>query len=95
MAAELRFMTSLDAMLSMDSGNMHLASLAGVRVVSIWGATHPLGGFLGWGQREEDVVQLPLSCRPCSTYGNRPCKFGDWRCLTGIKEEDVVARLLQ
>lgn len=95
MAAELRFMTSLDAMLSMDSGNMHLASLAGVRVVSIWGATHPLGGFLGWGQREEDAIQLPLPCRPCSTYGNRPCKFGDWRCLTGIKEKDVVARLLQ
>ena len=94
MAAELHFMAGLDAMLTMDSGNMHLASLAGVRVVSVWGATHPLGGFLGWGQSMADVVQLDLPCRPCSTYGKRPCRFGDWRCLTGIKKEAIVERLL-
>ena len=94
MAAELHLMASLDAMLTMDSGNMHLASLAGVRVVSIWGATHPLGGFLGWGQRMEDVVELDLPCRPCSIYGSRPCRFGDWHCLTGIKKEAIVERLL-
>ncbi|MCR4921667.1 MAG: glycosyltransferase family 9 protein [Bacteroidaceae bacterium] len=90
MAAELHFMSRLDLMLTMDSGNMHLASLAGVRVISIWGATHPLAGFLGWGQRMDDVIQLPLPCRPCSTYGSRPCRFGDWRCLAGIEVRKVV-----
>ncbi len=94
MAAELHFMARLDLMLTMDSGNMHLASLAGVRVISIWGATHPLAGFLGWGQRMDDVIQLPLPCRPCSTYGSRPCRFGDWRCLTGIDVEQVVERIV-
>lgn len=94
MAAELHFMARLDLMLTMDSGNMHLASLAGVRVVSIWGATHPLAGFLGWGQRMEDVIQLPLPCRPCSTYGNHPCRFGDWRCLMGIEPGEVVRRVV-
>ena len=34
---ELALMGWLDTMISMDSANMHLASLAGVRVVSIWG----------------------------------------------------------
>jgi ADP-heptose:LPS heptosyltransferase len=75
----------------MDSGNMHLASLAGIPVVSIWGATHPLGGFLGYGQSMENVVQrTDLDCRPCSIYGNKPCSFGDYRCLTGIAPKTVV-----
>lgn len=44
---ELSLMSYLDVMLSMDSANMHLAALAGVPVVSVWGATHPYAGF--WG----------------------------------------------
>lgn len=42
MNQELALMSHLDIMLSMDSGNMHLASLVGTPVISIWGATHPL-----------------------------------------------------
>ena len=49
--ADLKKIKQLDVMISMDSANMHLASLVGVRVVSIWGATHPFAGFLGWGQK--------------------------------------------
>lgn len=77
-------MSHLDVMLSMDSGNMHLAAISGARVVSVWGATHPYAGFMGWRQRMEDVVQLDLPCRPCSIYGNKRCQRGDYACLTGI-----------
>lgn len=94
MGEELRLMSRLRLVLSMDSGNMHLASLAGVPVVSVWGATHPLGGFLAWGQSMEDVVQLDLPCRPCSTYGSKPCHFGDYRCLTNISPEHLVEAVL-
>lgn len=90
LAAELELMRGLDVMLSMDSANMHLASLVGTRVVSIWGATHPYAGFLGWGQRTEDCVQKDLPCRPCSIYGSKPCRYGDYRCLTTITPEEVV-----
>ena len=90
MGEELRLMSRLRLVLSMDSGNMHLASLAGVPVVSIWGATHPLGGFLGWGQSLDNVIQEDLPCRPCSIYGNKPCKYDDYRCLTGISPERVI-----
>nr|AIA95806.1 CAZy families GT9 protein [uncultured Prevotella sp.] len=44
-------------MVSMDSANMHLASLTGTRVLSIWGNTHPYMGFLGYGQSMDDVIQ--------------------------------------
>lgn len=91
---ELALMSHLDVMLSMDSANMHLASLVGTRVVSVWGATHPFAGFLGWGQRQTDIVQLALPCRPCSIFGNKPCLRGDYACLTGISVEQLVERIL-
>ena len=90
LAAELELMRGLDVMLSMDSANMHLASLVGTRVVSVWGATHPYAGFLGWGQRAEDCVQKDLPCRPCSIYGSKPCRYGDYRCLNSITPEEIV-----
>ena len=94
LSGELMLMHQLDAMLSMDSANMHLASWAGVEVVSVWGATHPLAGFLGWGQRPDTVVQREdLPCRPCSVFGNRPCVRGDFACMD-IAPSVVAGRVM-
>ena len=93
MATELSIIRGLRVMVTMDSGNMHLASLVGTRVVSIWGATHPYAGFLGFGQSESDCIQRNLECRPCSIYGNKPYKFGDYRCMD-IQPEEIVKRLV-
>ena len=91
---ELPLLSYMDVMLSMDSANMHLASLAGLPAVSIWGATHPFCGFLGWGQKLENCVQRDdLPCRPCSVYGKRPCRYGDYRCLRGISPATIVAHI--
>lgn len=88
--AELALMHQCDAVISMDSANMHLASLVGTRVVSVWGATHPFGGFMGWHQRKQDVVSLDMVCRPCSIFGNRPCRRGDFHCMYGIRPERII-----
>ena len=90
---EIVLISLLDCMVSMDSANMHIASLAGTPVVSLWGATHPKAGFMGWGQDEANAVSLPLECRPCSVYGNKPCKFNDYRCLQGISPEQVTKKV--
>lgn len=95
---ELILMSHLDAMISMDSSNMHLASLTATQVVSVWGATHPLAGFMGWNQLADNAVQLDLPCRPCSVYGNKPCLRGDYACLNDITPAqiaDQVERILQ
>ena len=92
-AGELRLISNLDLMLSMDSANMHVASLVNTPVLSVWGATSPLAGFLGWGQKEEDCIQLPLDCRPCSIFGDKPCKFGDYRCMD-IQPQHIVDRIM-
>lgn len=92
MKEELALMRGLRVMLTMDSGNMHMASLVGTRVVSIWGATHPFAGFLGIGQSEEDCIQRDLPCRPCSIYGNKECHYGDYRCMD-ITPEEIVEKV--
>ena len=94
MDAELALMSHLDVMVSMDSGNMHLASLVNTPVVSIWGATHPLAGFMGWNQAEKNAVQVDLPCRPCSVYGNKPCYRKDYACLHNIQPNTIVQRIL-
>ena len=92
---ELLVISNLDALISMDSANMHLASLVGTSVVSIWGATHPYAGFYGWHQLPDNAVQIDLPCRPCSVYGNRPCFRNDYACLNLISPDMVLERLEQ
>lgn len=90
---ELLLISYLDLMLSMDSANMHLASLVQVPVVSIWGATHPSLGFYGFNQDLKHVIQVNLECRPCSVYGDLPCQREDYACLEMISEDLVVNRI--
>ena len=93
MYEELILMSHLEVMLSMDSANMHLASLTGIPVVSVWGATHPLAGFMGWNQSKDNAIQADLDCRPCSIFGQKPCKRGDYACLNLIKPETIVEKI--
>lgn len=90
---ELALLSHCDAMLSMDNMNMHLASLVRVPVVSVWGASHPYCGFMGWKQRDDLVVQLNMACRPCSLFGDKRCYYNDFFCLTGIQPNMVVTAL--
>ena len=90
---ELSLMSRMSVVFSMDSANMHLASLAGIPVVSVWGQTHPYAGFLGWRQSEANVVQdETLSCRPCSVFGNKPCYRGDYACMN-LPEKEILSRI--
>ncbi|MBU4538804.1 MAG: glycosyltransferase family 9 protein [Weeksellaceae bacterium] len=87
---ELKKISEVETMISMDSANMHLASLVGTRCVSVWGSTHPFAGFLGYGQNENDAVQIKdLTCRPCSVFGDKTCYRGDWACLEEIDIQKI------
>ncbi len=92
---ELNLISNLDVMVTMDSVSMQMSSLVGTPVVSVWGGTHPYAGFYGLGQNPDNAVQLPLECRPCSVTGNKLCKYGDYRCLTGIDPDSVVTKVWQ
>jgi len=91
---ELENISRLRLMISMDSANMHLASLAGVRVISVWGATHYYAGFLGYGQSEEDIIHVKdLTCRPCSIFGNKKCFRDDWACLEELNIQYIIDKI--
>ncbi len=94
---ELALMTRLNLMISMDSSNMHMAALCGVKVVSIWGGTDPLTGFGAWQQRDEYAIRIPveeLTCRPCTVYGKGGCRRGDFACMMWLTPEKVYEKLI-
>ena len=95
MGRELVLMSHLDVMLTMDSANMHLASLVNVPTVSVWGATHPYAGFGGFQVKGSEMVQLPMECRPCSVYGKAPCYKGTGECMAKIPPTMVVDAVLK
>ena len=71
---ELEVISNLDIMLSMDSGNAHISSMLGVKVITLWGATHPYAGFKPFNQLDDfcltsDRDKYPLL--PTSIYGNK------------------------
>ncbi|HJC26847.1 glycosyltransferase family 9 protein [uncultured Alistipes sp.] len=91
LAGEMDLISHLDCVVSMDSLVMHLASLVATPVVSVWGATHPGLGFLGYGSSMDHVLQADMECRPCSVFGNRPCRYGDYRCMAAVSPAQIVA----
>ena len=96
LAEEMEVVRQLDLMITMDSFNLHLASLLGIRIISIWGATHPYAGFGPQGENEKYQVQIPhknLLCRPCSVFGNRPCWRGDFACMQQITPDMVMQKI--
>ena len=92
-AEELDIMKGLALMVSMDSANMHFASALGVPVVSIWGATHPDFGFYGYGQERSNALCANLPCQPCSAYGEKACRYGDYRCMRAVTPEMVMEKI--
>lgn len=71
-----------------DTGLVHLAAAGGLPVVGVFGPTTSADGF--WSHPGE-VVEHPLSCRPCSRFGGPTCPVGDHLCLRGIPVEEVEA----
>ena len=93
---ELHLISNLDVMLSMDSGNAHLAALFGVKTITLWGATHPYAGFAPYNQPEEnclvsDRAIYPLL--PTSVYGNKKVD-GYEDAMRTISPEKIVDRIL-
>lgn len=89
---ELQLISNLDVMLSMDSGNAHIAAMLGVKVITLWGATHPYAGFLPFNQSLENALtsdrnQYPKL--PTSVYGNKIVE-GYQDAMRTISPEKIV-----
>jgi ADP-heptose:LPS heptosyltransferase len=91
--AELRGLKGLlsrcAALITNDSGVMHMAVGLGVPVVAIFGSTVTDFGFAPLGERDR-VIERDLPCRPCAVHGARFCWQGHGRCLGEIESEAVL-----
>lgn len=93
---ELSLISNLDIMLSMDSGNGHMAAMLGVKVITLWGATHPFAGFLPFNQSLKNAIisdrqKYPLL--PTSVYGNK-IVAGYQEAMRTILPEKVVEKII-
>ena len=78
-----------DAVVSSDSGILHLAGAVGTPAVGLYGPTSPVLGFppLGRGR----AYGIELACRPCHIHGPRVCWMGHRRCWRLMRPDDIVA----
>lgn len=92
---ELNLIQHLDLMISMDSGNGHLAAMNGIPVITLWGATHPYAGFMPFKQSIHNsfvpnLKQYPWL--PTSIYGNKNIK-GYENAMRSILPETILAKV--
>lgn len=92
---ELQLISNLDVMLSMDSGNAHIAAMLGVKTITLWGATHPFAGFLPFKQPIENALVSDRNFfpkLPTSVYGNKRVE-GYEDAMRSISVESVVDKI--
>jgi histidinol-phosphate phosphatase family protein len=80
------------AVISNDSGLMHLSSALNTPVIAIFGPTHPVLGFSPRGLHDQ-IVQVEEPCRPCSLHGKSPCYRDKQYCMERIDETVVLEHL--
>jgi ADP-heptose:LPS heptosyltransferase len=96
LAEEMDVISNLDVMLSMDSGNAHVAAMLDVPVVTIWGVTHPYAGFMPYNQPLENCLLADREVFPkipTSVYGNNYPE--NYKNAAGIISPDTVVKKIK
>ena len=92
---ELQLISNLDLMLSMDSGNSHIAAMYGINTITLWGATHPFTGFSPFNQPLENALvsdREKFPKLPTSVYGNKIVE-GYEDAMRTILPEKVISKI--
>ncbi len=92
---ELDIISNLDLMLSMDSSNGHMAAMLGIKVVTLWGVTHPYAGFAPFNQPEANYLMADRTRYPkipTSIYGNKHVEgYND--AIRSIAPSEVITKI--
>jgi heptosyltransferase-2 len=72
-----------------DSGSMHMAALANIPTVAMFGPTVLSQGFRPWQNSATVVENESLSCRPCGKHGHKNCPLKHHECMKSISSDLV------
>jgi lipopolysaccharide heptosyltransferase II len=83
------------ALVSGDTGVMHMATGVNTPVIALFGPTVRAFGFFPYAPGAV-VLERDLACRPCTAWGTERCPLGHHRCLRDISPTEVedVLRLM-
>jgi heptosyltransferase-2 len=73
------------AVVTNDSGLMHVAAASGTKVVVIYGGSDP--GHTPPLSTNAEILFAGIACQPCM---KRVCKFGHYKCLVDINSTQVL-----
>ncbi|NNG15255.1 MAG: glycosyltransferase family 9 protein [Gemmatimonadales bacterium] len=82
------------ALVSGDTGAMHMGTALGTPVVALFGPTVQQFGFFPYNAPGV-VLERSLPCRPCSKMGGAHCPLGHHRCMRDIAPGEVRSALDQ
>lgn len=86
-----------DAIISHDTGLMHIAAAFHKPIASIWGNTVPQLGMYPYMPAKDASVDHTmfevknLKCRPCSKIGYNKCPKKHFKCMQDIPVESIVS----
>lgn len=90
-AGSVHLLASAAALISNDSGALHLGQAAGIPLVALFGPTTPEQGLAPRGEGHELLGRADLDCRPCGRHGAHTCPQKHWRCMLTLEVNDVAA----
>lgn len=83
------------AVITHDTGLMHIASAFRKKIISVWGNTVPEFGmypYIGKQKNKSAIVEIKnLGCRPCSKLGYKKCPLKHFKCMNLIDEAEIVS----
>lgn len=77
------------AMIGNDSASTHLATLAAIPTITIFGPTILEFGYRPWSNQAYILEAQSLSCRPCGPHGHHQCPLGTHECMKKISSQNV------
>ena len=83
------------ALLTHDTGLMHIGSAFNIPIISVWGNTVPELGMYAYRPMKNENIHIHqvenLSCRPCSKIGHQKCPKGHFKCMEEQDSEKIAA----